>query len=257
MIKGGIRAMMMGLLVAVSIAAGGLHAEPAQETVQVEGDALTGLWTLSAPESASVSLLGKVTFGPMQDHLCRMERAPKGFSAHCLGWDFHNFHVDGQLDGSKVHLAGGMMLLRIVVDGDLQSSTGFTGTMGAKVFGIRVDNPEPMKASKLTVAAATPDAAGFGKALAASLNAIADAPDGAPRSLAATKRGHRNRESLTPELLRSLGPVQTVLYLADVPRGARKGEGQDVSIYAVEFAHGERLCAVDKEHGIDSGIVCA
>jgi hypothetical protein len=233
-------------------------AMPVPETVQVDGDGLAGVWKLASPEWAVVSLLGKVTFGPLQERYCRMERAREGFAIHCLGWDFKSFHGEGKLAGNNVHLAGGFMLLRFVFDGELKNSSSFVGSFGTKIFGIHVVDPDQVTASKLTFTPDAPDTVGFGKALADSLTEIANAPPDAPLGPAAFKRGDLNRESLTPRLLGSLGRIEAVVYLGDAPKPSNsKAVGRNVSIYDVEFAHGERLCAVDKERGVASGIVCA
>lgn len=253
MTGGRIRLVVAGLAVAGLLAAG--RAEPVQETIQVDGEGLTGIWRISSPESIFVGIPGGVSFGPPQDHFCRTERSKDGFDVHCLGWDFRNFHGHGTLKNGKVHLAGGPMLLRFVIDGDLSSADGFTGRFGVKVFGIRVDDDEAVSGRKVVPAPDAQDPAGQSKALADTLAAIAAGGDALP---AASKRNGANRERLTASWMNGLGAVQAVIYLGE---GAKphdpKMQGTPVSVYDVEFERGERLCAVDANGGVATGIVCS
>lgn len=252
------RSVAVGFVVAAGLSAGAMAGEP--ETVQVDGDGLSGIWKFAGPESVMMDFTGTVHFGPMLDRFCRMERGETGFVAHCIGWDFRNFQGEGSLSGRKVHLAGGFILLRFVIDGELVSPTEFTGIYAVKVMGIRVDDPEVAKGGKVVITPGAPDATGFGAALRTAFAEIADSTPGTLPIAAASKRADLNPEPLTAQLTQTLGAVETVSYLGDAPRphgvDGKPAAGHDIAIYDVEFAHGERLCAVDRMLGVASGIVC-
>lgn len=217
------------------------------ETVTVNASALVGIWKVLWPQSVGITLHG-AQFGPMQDHYCRIEPVKKDLTVHCFAG---NLAKDGtvSLERNKIHLAWGSMMMRVVMDGVLQSGTGFAATFGFKVSGISHTDADASGGTKLTIAAGAPDMGGKSALLRAILEGGLAA---APHDDAALKQ---NR--FTPEALPNLGSVEAIAYLGQGPKFGSATELDFYSIYGVEFAGGERICGLhQRADGVLDAFLC-
>jgi len=226
------------------------------ETVLIEGGTLSGVWKISAPESFGVDLLQHSTFGAMKDEFCRIEQVRADVAVHCLGSHFYSRDGTLHVEGTKLHLAWGMPLLRMVIDGTLQSSSSFVGTFAFKLSGIVHHNPALSTGTKLTLSETAPDKAGKAALLERLLGELANGPLLAPHDDAAMKRNAEDIELPTPNDLQALGAVKAVIHLGGMPGGDRNVD-DFFSVYDVEFVNGERLCGLhQRDDGALDGLVC-
>lgn len=239
------------------------------ETISVETHNLAGLWRISMPAGGNVDWRMHVSFGPMFDNFCRLEGPRDNLKAYCMLQNARKSDIgDVSVDGERVHIAWGSMMLRVTVDGTLQPG-GFTGYYTLKASGIGVRAPEQMRASKILLAQDAPDLGAKGAALAKLLTGVAG---GAPLASLMPLNPNPRADLPAAKDLAGLGPIQTVAYLghtptiaellAALPEDRRAKEGPRfndyvLDIYAVEFANGERLCGVhQRADGAIDGLVC-
>jgi len=264
---------MKRLAFALALLAAPAMAQP--ETVNVDGtQTLTGLWRISFPGGASGYMPGRgrlYTAG--MDAFCRLQQRGGRVAAHCLpGWGPDS--GSGELDGEDLHLAWGITLMRAVIDAKVAngSARAFTGAFALKVFGIRHDSPEPASARKLTPDPAAPDRPGKARLVRQALAELAAGAIAMPHEADVTLNfGHQlgSNQANTPEEIRGLGTVETVLYLgeASAAHGRVAGAGTlpanlvipgfGFSAYQVEFANGERLCGIhQRDDGVMDGFLC-
>ena len=210
------------------------------ETVEVDGNALIGVWKIDWPNYGHVDLSFHATWGPMQGNFCRIEKVEDGLSANC----FPNPGRDGSVtvEKSHFHMAWGSMMARIYVDGGMSSPLAFEGHMGAKLSGLAIENPTPSHGEKLDLSAITSDGGGKATLLAQLLAGLA-----------------KGDASVLPNLplfrppgsaeLRPLGAIESVIYLGlspnPVPPTAKEPAELDFyRVYDVEFANGHRICGL-------------
>lgn len=208
-------------------------AAPAQEVekVTVYGGSLSGFWHMNGPSWLQLSLLGKATWGPLIDRICRIGHDHEGYDFHCYYLKGHGGTLE--VDGSHFHLAWGTALARNVYDGEVTSATGFRGHYAVKAMGIAITDPEVSEGRKITLDPAAPDVAGKASLLRAVLNGEAVPHDPKLDEAIAAARADRP------------GALQQIIYLGR----QNKGGGPTVAAvpdyfaaYAVEYANGERLC---------------
>lgn len=199
-------------------------------------------------------------WGPLVDRYCRIDRSLAKLNVYCLG-NGKGLFAKGTVtvDGTKIHLAWGTMMLRMVIDGALLTSSNFTGNAGLKLSGIEFDDPEMSLAKKLTLSGAPLDKPGKSALLTYLLDEMRDGAVSEPH---ADKT--ENVQFPMPKELGELGKVQTVVYLGEFakPVGIVPGGGPrniiNLSVYDVEFANGERLCGLhQQEGGMLDAFMCA
>jgi hypothetical protein len=167
-------------------------------------------------------------------------------------------------------------MARATLDLAKQPSGIFTGYYTAQILFIPYRAPEQLRASKILLSEDMPDADGKSALLIKLLNSIAE---GVPAQSLAQLR--ENIEPPSADDLRSLGRLETVLYLGRTPSSAEeaalykdfpteKDEGAPVvatapppseidasSVYAAEFEKGERLCAIyQRPDGVVEDLRC-
>src|SRR5579864_7913806 len=82
------------------------------ESVSVERSrGLEGLWKISVPAGFGIGFSGPAKFGPMRDLYCRI--AQDG-DIHCLSGGYPESGTVA-LDGNKVHIAWGSMMVRMAI----------------------------------------------------------------------------------------------------------------------------------------------
>ena len=219
-------------LLAISLPFAALADEPV-ETVTVNASALVGVWKFRWPHSVGITFFHGAIFGPMRDQYCRIEPVKNDLAVHCFAGSLVK---DGMvnLEGEKIHLAWGTMMLRIAMDGVLQSGSSFAGTFDLKLSGISHVGPEPSGGTKFVIAAQSEDKGGKAVLLRTILEGGMTA---VPHDDAALKQ---NRSEPVPQL----GAVEAVTYLGQGPQFGAQGEPDFLSVYAVEFAGGERICGL-------------
>ena len=142
-------------------------------------------------------------------------------------------------DGS-IHLAWGIMMARLVVDGRFETPTHYTGTFTFKLAGIRVVNPAPVSGTKVVPSPQAPDPDGKAALLRTILT------EGPSRMPLDTDAIAKNTGGLA-DTLKAVppGPVLQIVWMGQEPRynrGVKELDG--ISVYAVEFEGGERICGL-------------
>jgi len=245
------------------------------EAVEVDGtETLTGLWKISFPAGASGYMPGRGRLiSTAVESFCRLQQKDENVSAICLpGWGPDS--GDGELHGKDLHLAWGMALARAVIDAKIESAPfrTFTGTFAVKFFGVRHDAPIPASARKLVPDPKAPDLAGKTKLLNQTLEELAAGAIVTPHDADMVLNfgpGMTGYKRDTPEVIRSLGKVEAVLYLGEGstvrPRFSELNPAHPIpafpvfafSAYQVEFSNGERLCGIhQRDDGVLDGFVC-
>lgn len=227
------------------------------ETVTSNASALIGVWKIVWPQWGRVG-----AWGPMADRFCRIERDGDALAIHCFRSGGNTGSAEAgtvSLDGSSVHFAWGNMLLRLVLNGALQSSTEITGHVGVKISRIEQENPTPSNAAKLSLSEAMPDKAGKAALLRTALEQMAKGPLTLPHDAAAIGK---TRGAL-PGDIAALGALQAIVYLGsssrELPstRGLPQMEPNFFHVYAAEFASGERVCGLhQREDGVLDAFAC-
>ena len=215
------------------------------ESVDAYGTSLVGVWRVGSPNSVSTSgFFSPLQWGPERRHFCRIAPRDTDLEMTCSGgperWTVAT-------DGNHVHFAWGTMLLRFVLDGELQDRGHFRGRYQIKISGITSESPASYEAARVMPDPDDPGPIGRAQTLRRILEqGLADVPhDGAN-----WKDGLREPPKL--------GAVSAIAYLGaeDRERPARERGGKSivyaVNVYQVRFAQGERLCGL---HQRDDGIV--
>ena len=220
-------------------------AAPAQEVEQVTvyGGSLSGFWHVTGPTWLQMTLLGKVTWGPLMDRICRIGHDHEGYDTHCYFQQGRGGAME--VDNSHFHLAWGSMMARMVYDGEVTSATAFRGHFGAKLVGITISDSDMSEGHKIALDTAAPDVAGKTGLVRAVLNGEAVPHD--PKLDDSIAAAHADRP----------GALQQIIYLGLQNRGG----GPTIAtlpdyfaVYAVEYADGERICWL---HQDDDGKLAA
>jgi hypothetical protein len=239
------------LLAALPITATAAEAIPPSETVVVNASALDGVWKITKPDYGSIKLFHDAQWGAMHDSFCRMEHVHGDLAVHCFAWGILK---DGRvsIEGKNIHFAWGTMMLRIVIDGDLQSATQFGGTFAVKFSGIEYDDPVASSGTKLTLSPNAPDGGGKSALLA---RLLGEMTKGAPTATFDTQAG--NVRPLKAQTLQALGAVQSIIYLGTAPKPGNLKIADFFSVYDVEFAGGQRICGLhQRDDGTLDGFTC-
>ncbi|HJT42190.1 MAG TPA: hypothetical protein VJ750_01695 [Rhizomicrobium sp.] len=209
------------------------------EQVTVYGSTMAGFWKIERPKSIEVTFFHGVKWGPISAWLCRIEQAKAEATVHCLGGPVLQNGTATLSDG-KIHLAWGFMVARLVVDGIFETPKHYTGTFAVKLAGISHENPAPVGGTKIVPSPQAPDPDGKAALLRTILT---EGLSGVPFDANAIKK---NAGSLADTLKAVLpGPVLQVTWIGREPRYNKGGkELNAISVYAVEFEGGERICGL-------------
>jgi hypothetical protein len=226
------------------------------ETVIVHASALDGVWKINVPDYFGIQV-NRAEWGDLRDTFCRIEsQNDDDVRIHCLSWlMLRNGTVS--LDDGKIHLAWGSMMVRLVLDGTLQSAAQFDGNFAFKFSGIRFDNPAPTGAQKISL---SKDKGGDTELLE---RLLADGARGAPSAVSYVKK-EIDVSFLKQENLQALGQVQSVVYLGQIPYYNRASDPHPkpenhqqwlenrkardfMGAYAVEFQNGQRICELHRQ----------
>lgn len=248
----------LALLGAVS-AAGGGEPPTSVETVIIQASALDGVWKIGVPDHIGVEGV-HAEWGDLRDSFCRIEsRNADDVRIHCPAWPMlRNGTVS--VEGTKIHLAWGSMMARIVMDGVVQSAAQFEGNFAFKFSGIRYDDPAPAKATRIAVSAKV--AAGGDEA--ALLGRLLEASTHGTPSEASYTRDKTDVSFPKSEDLQALGPAQAIIYLGQLPyhdavhdphpkpdnhqEWLENQKARDfMSAYDVEFQNGQRICELHRQ----------
>jgi|GEM_PF-853664 len=223
------------------------------ETIESDGlDTLTGIWEIAFPSvtwEASVPLMGQGRFTySVGDTFCRVtHEGGDEASVVCLAGGMGR-QGTATLEKKKLHVAWGDMMLRMVIDTKLESSAAFSGTFGFKLLGFQQDAATPVTGKRFTMPQTAPDIAGKAGLVSATLAQLAAGAIITPND--AIARRHLG-ETNTPAEIQALGKLEAVLYVGEGSRRqspAKKGDPVPppflFSVYQVEFANGQRLCAI-------------
>ena len=241
--------------------AGNVSAQPT-ETVTVNASALVGVWKIGWPQWGHINF-GGTAWGPMADRFCRIEQVKGALEIRCFGpgGDTGNFAVGTvNLEGTKIHFAWGNMLLRLVMDGTMQSPTRIAGIMGVKLSGIERENPAPSNGAKFSLSEVAPDKPGKAFLLRTALEQLTKGALILPHDNAAIGK---TRGAL-PSGIASLGTMQTIVYLGSSSRelpstnpGIPNIDLDYFSVYAAEFDSGERICGLhQRPDGVLDAFLC-
>jgi hypothetical protein len=204
------------------------------EQVTVYGGTVAGFWNIDRPESASTSDFHNVKWGPIKTWLCRIEQARAEATVHCLGGPSLQNGTASLSDG-KIHLAWGMMMTRLVVDGTFDTPTHYTGTFALKLAGISHNNPAPVSGTKIVPSLQAPDPDGKTALLR---TVLSEGPVRVPFDAQAIEK---NASALAVTLKAvPPGPVLQITWMGQQPRYNK----DPISVYAVEFEGGERVCGL-------------
>jgi len=206
------------------------------ESVTVSNDSMVGIWKLTMPLGFDFSFFHKTKWSPTGDTFCQIEEIQKKLTIHCLGFHLGQEDVShGSLSirGRDLRMAWGSARFYAAINGTQQSATQFDGTFSVQAMGISDDAPDKVAGIKLALA---PDAPDKGAKLHLVELVLGDMAKGALTvPLDAKAKGVR---ILSPETLRQLGDVQSIIYVGE------KGNADRAigSVYDIEFANGHLIC---------------
>jgi hypothetical protein len=261
------KAVVAALLILLTAGAALGQDAPPIETVEADGlDTLTGIWKIAFPDitwAVSLPLMrdGRLTF-TLGDTFCRVTHAGGDeASVICLAGGIWR-QGTATLDGKNLHVAWGNMMARMVIDTKLENTRAFSGNFGFKFAGIQHNATAPVTGQRFTVPDTGPDTAGKAGLVSATLTQlVAGAVITANDAIA---RQYLGAQTNTPAEVQSLGKLEAILYLGEGSRRqwpAKRGDPVPppflFSVYQVEFANGQRLCAVhlDGDGALD-GFLC-
>lgn len=215
------------------------------ETVNAHGTSLVGVWRVGSPDSISASgFFSPFQWGPERQHFCRIAPRNTDLEMMCSGGP-ENWTV--ATDGNHVHFAWGTMLLRFVLDGELQDMGHFRGRYQFKISGITYESPAFYESVRVMPDPDRPGPIGNAQTLRRILE----------QGLASVPHDGTNWKDGLPEPPK-LGAVSAMTHIGaedrEIPAKDRGGKSTiyAVNVYLVRFAQGERLCGV---HLRDDGIV--
>lgn len=224
------------------------------ESVTAYGNSLVGVWRVGTPVYVAASgLFSSFRWGPEAQHFCRITPRDEELAMFCTTGVVGTWTVTAATN--HVHFAWGTMLLRMVLDGELQDRDHFRGRFQIKVSGITTESPTSYDSMRVLPDADAPDGGG----MASLLRRILDQGfSGMPQDAGAMKK---NESNVT---LPKLGAIRSIAYLGqekpDQPPPGTKPipSGPDFfSVYFVRFAEGERLCGLhQREDGALDAFRC-
>lgn len=221
------------------------------ETVEVDANALVGIWKVAFPSFGAITLPGGRKWGPLTAHYCRIEQGGDHFTANCFPAPI----PDGTVSAEKghFHMAWGNMLARLYLDGNMTSAETFDGHNGLKVTGLAVENPALSHGEKLRLSPTMPDDGGKTVLLSKLLENLAGGD-----ASGIDKKSEWVRVPDGPNL-KALGKVESILYLGASPKvlppnSKETPQPEFFRVYDVEFQNGHRICGL---HQTDDGAVDA
>jgi hypothetical protein len=239
---------------AMLLASPAIAQDAAVETVNAYGNSMVGVWRVSQPGSIAVTgFFSPIIWGRERQHYCRIAAVKDVLQASCsTGGLFEAGTVT--VEDNHVHFAWGTMLLRMVLDGELQDRDHFSGRFQIKVSGITAESPTSYDSMRVLPDADAPD----GGSMASLLRRILDQGFfGVPQDADAMRK---NESNVT---LPKLGAIRSIAYLGQEtkpsPPGTKPISSQPdfFSVYFVRFADGERLCRLhQREDGVLDAFRC-
>jgi hypothetical protein len=213
------------------------------ECVTVSANAVPGIWKITHPHALTkAGLFGDWKWERRRESFCRIDQSGSGMAFHCLYMGEGTVTVSG----NRIHLAWGSMMARLVVDGEFQSDTSFSGHSAAKLAGLTIEDPALSSGIRIVTAAGAADKGGKSNLLRTAVSDIMLAP-------------HSPAVKASPALSAALGRAQTFIYLGqqsfDLP--GRENTGL-LAVYAIEFDNGERICGLHQDDdGTLDAFLCA
>jgi hypothetical protein len=245
---------MRKLVIVLSLVTWAVSAAPAQiglptESVIVSNDSLSGIWKIRMPEGWKAGVLGKTEWGAPTDKYCRIEEFGGALTIHCPGLRLSATFIDRgiiTIAGNGIRLVWGSRIRRAGLIGTVRSNSAIEGTFFIEYFGISSDDPAKLTATKLSLSESTPDKAGKAAFLGRLIEQLAQ---GTPP----VDTGAGLIRFPTPDQLRPLGPVQTMIYLGEFAPSTDR----PYDVYDVEFSGGNLICELRQraDDTID-GFVC-
>ncbi len=217
------------------------------ETIESSGlNTLTGIWKIAFPE---MILNDSYRWSQATETFCRVTHdGGDQASITCLAGGAGR-NGTATLEEKNLHLAWGSMVARMVVDAKLDGTRTFSGVYALKLTGIRHDAATPASGERFTVPETAPDTAGHAALVSAALVQLAGGAALPPNDIIA--RQYLGAQPNTPAEIQALGKLEAVLYLGEGSQQrwpAKKGDPVPppvlFSVYQVEFANGQRLCAI-------------
>ncbi|HEY4076398.1 MAG TPA: hypothetical protein VGM26_05635 [Rhizomicrobium sp.] len=96
------------------------------EQVTIYGGNLNGVWNVTRPAWAQITIFNGSKWGPLRNAFCRIDHGLDGYTTHCFGRGASNGGTL-EVDNKHFHLAWGSMMARMVLDGAVESTVRFTG----------------------------------------------------------------------------------------------------------------------------------
>jgi hypothetical protein len=236
--------MLLALLLATPTAAQDVPVE----SLTVYGNSLAGVWRVSRPDTiAATGFLSAPKFGPPRQSYCRI--APRNDASDALAAFCTDAPVASvTVEENHVHLAWGTMLLRFVMDGEIESDQRFRGRFQVKAAGVTFENPDMSEAVRLTPDVSVPDGGGKQDLLRRVLE----------QGVANVSHDGKYWGNNLPETPK-LGPVSAIAYIGQETWEAatRENRAPPLDVYLVRFAQGERLCALHQRgNGVLDAFFC-
>lgn len=206
------------------------------EAVTVTNNSLAGVWKIVMPEGFKGALLGKTEWGQAIDAYCRIEEIHAVLTVHCPGLGMTGTFIDRgavTIDRSHIRIIWGSTFRRMGISGTLRSTSEFDGTFFIERLGMSSDAPIQTAGRKLSLSESTGDKAGRSALLARLLQQLAQ---GAPTEALDTHA--KTMRFPTPDELRPLGSIQTMIYLGEMTNTGDR----PYSVYDVEFSNGNLIC---------------
>jgi hypothetical protein len=224
------------------------------ETVTVTAESMSGIWKIGLPVWGPYRQGTSVSWGPIHDFYCRFEGPAEHLRAYCprltgLGAG------DVTLNGNKIHIAWGTMMVRFAIDATEDTPGVFSGSYVAKIAGFVLHAPGQLNARKVLPEEYLPDAAGKAELLADILNHLSagERAQALQKIVPLPKDAKLDGE----DGLRELGAVSRVGFLGRTPTSAEASQGHPgiksgqqlpnddaADVYDVEFAKGDRVCTI-------------
>jgi hypothetical protein len=213
------------------------------ESVTVSANAVPGIWKITHPHALTkAGLFGDWKWERRRDSFCRIEQSGGGMAFHCL----HMGEGTVTVSGNRIHLAWGSMMARLVIDGDFQSDSSFSGHSAAKLAGITIEDSAISSGERIATAADAVDKGGKSNLLRTFVSNPALVP-----------RGPDVKDN--PALSAALGRAQAFIYLGQQSFDLHGRENVGVlAVYGIEFDNGERICGLHQDdHGMLDVFQCA
>ena len=207
------------------------------ESVTVSNDSLVGIWKIAMPQSFDFAVFHKTKWGPQVDTYCQIEQSRKKLTIHCLGLRIGGKDVSHgtlSMKGRNVRMIWGSALFYAAINGTRRSAIQFDGTFSVQGMGVSDDAPGKVVGIRLALDSNAPDKGGKAHSVELLLDGMSKGPlNMAPDANAAGIR------VLSPDTLRSLGDVQSIIYVG----GTSSVFASPASVYDIEFANGHLICS--------------